>query len=191
MSSSTAAPSLEGFVKSALHRSWWLLLLRGIAAVAFGVLTFVWPQISLLTLIMVYGVYALIDGVLALIAAIRGGGFVPRWWLALGGVVSILAAVVAFAWPGLTALVLVYLIGFWSILRGVLEIIGAIRLRNEIANEWTLGVAGALSVIFGLILVFMPGAGALGLLWLIASWAVLFGLLLIWVAFKVRKLAKA
>ncbi|EGF95264.1 Uncharacterized conserved protein [Brevundimonas diminuta] len=191
MSSSNAAPSLEGFVKSALHRSWWLLLLRGIAAVAFGVLTFVWPQISLLTLIMVYGVYALIDGVLALIAAIRGGGFVPRWWLALGGVVSILAAVVAFAWPGLTALVLVYLIGFWSILRGVLEIIGAFRLRNEIANEWTLGVAGALSVIFGLILVFMPGAGALGLLWLIAAWAVLFGLLLIWVAFKVRKLAKA
>lgn len=191
MSSSNAAPSLEGFVKSALHRSWWLLLLRGIAAVAFGVLTFVWPQISLLTLIMVYGVYALIDGVLSLIAAIRGGGFVPRWWLALGGVVSILAAVVAFAWPGLTALVLVYLIGFWSILRGVLEIIGAIRLRNKIANEWTLGVAGALSVIFGLILVFMPGAGALGLLWLIAAWAVLFGLLLIWVAFKVRKLAKA
>lgn len=191
MSSPNAAPSLEGLVKSALHRSWWLLLLRGIAAVAFGVLTFVWPQISLLTLIMVYGVYALIDGVLALIAAIRGGGMVPRWWLALGGAVSILAAVVAFAWPGLTALVLVYLIGFWSILRGVLEIIGAIRLRNEIANEWTLGVAGALSVIFGLILVFMPGAGALGLLWLIAAWAVLFGLLLIWVAFKVRKLAKA
>jgi uncharacterized membrane protein HdeD (DUF308 family) len=191
MSSSNAAPSLEGFVKSALHRSWWLLLLRGIAAVAFGVLTFVWPQISLLTLILVYGVYALIDGVLALIAAIRGGGFVPRWWLALGGVVSILAAVVAFAWPGLTALVLVYLIGFWSILRGVLEIIGAIRLRKEIANEWTLGIAGALSVIFGLILVFMPGAGAIGLLWLIATWAVLFGLLLIWVAFKVRKLAKA
>lgn len=190
-SSNTAAPSLEGLVKSALHRSWWLLLLRGIAAVAFGVLTFVWPQISLLTLIMVYGVYALIDGVLALIAAIRGGGFAPRWWLALGGVVSILAAGVAFAWPGLTALVLVYLIGFWSILRGVLEIVGAIRLRNEIANEWSLGAAGALSVIFGLILVFMPGAGALGLLWLIAAWAVLFGLLLIWVAFKVRTLAKA
>lgn len=191
MTSSNAAPSLEGFVKSALHRSWWLLLLRGVAAVAFGVLTFVWPQISLLTLIMVYGIYALADGILALIAAIRGGGVVPRWWLALGGVVSILTAILVFAWPGLTALVLVYLIGFWSILRGVLEIIGAIRLRNEIANEWTLGVAGALSVIFGLILVIMPGAGAIGLLWLIATWAVLFGLLLIWVAFKVRKLAKA
>ncbi|MGX1744887.1 MULTISPECIES: HdeD family acid-resistance protein [unclassified Brevundimonas] len=190
-SSNTAAPSLEGLVKSALHRSWWLLLLRGIAAVAFGVLTFIWPQISLVSLILVYGIYALVDGVLALIAAIRGGGFAPRWWLALGGVISILAAGVAFAWPGLTALVLVYLIGFWSILRGVLEIVGAIRLRNEIANEWSLGAAGALSVIFGLILVFMPGAGALGLLWLIAAWAVLFGLLLIWVAFKVRTLAKA
>ncbi len=189
-SSNTAAPSLEGLVKSALHRSWWLLLLRGIAAVAFGVLTFIWPQISLVSLILVYGIYALVDGVLALIAAIRGGGFAPRW-LALGGVISILAAGVAFAWPGLTALVLVYLIGFWSILRGVLEIVGAIRLHNEIANEWSLGAAGALSVIFGLILVFMPGAGALGLLWLIAAWAVLFGLLLIWVAFKVRTLAKA
>lgn len=191
MTSSNAAPSLEGFVKSALHRSWWLLLLRGIAAVAFGVLTFIWPQISLLTLILVYGIYALVDGVLALVAAIRGGGFAPRWWLALGGVVSILAAGVAFAWPGLTALVLVYLIGVWSIVRGVLEIVGAVRLRHEIANEWSLGAAGALSVIFGLILVVMPGAGALGLLWLIAAWAVLFGLLLIWVAFKVRTLAKA
>ena len=107
------------------------------------------------------------------------------------GIASLVAGGLAFVWPGLTALVLVYLIGFWSILRGVLEIIGAIRLRNEIANEWTLGVAGALSVIFGLILVFMPGAGALGLLWLIATWAILFGLLMIWVAFKVRKLAKA
>ncbi|MET4684964.1 HdeD family acid-resistance protein [Brevundimonas faecalis] len=191
MSTPHVAPSLEGLVRSALHRSWWLLLLRGIAAVAFGALTFVWPQISLLTLILVYGIYAVADGVLALIAAVRGGGFAPRWWLALGGVVSILAGVLAFALPGLTALVLVYLIGFWSIMRGVLEIIGAVRLRKEIANEWSLGAAGALSVILGLILVFMPGAGAMGLLWLIAAWAVLFGLLLIWVAFRVRKLAKA
>ncbi|MFC5372510.1 HdeD family acid-resistance protein [Brevundimonas faecalis] len=191
MSTPHVAPSLEGLVRSALHRSWWLLLLRGIAAVAFGVLTFVWPQISLLTLILVYGIYAVADGVLALIAAVRGGGFAPRWWLALGGVVSILAGVLAFALPGLTALVLVYLIGFWSIMRGVLEIIGAVRLRKEIANEWSLGAAGVLSVILGLILVFMPGAGAMGLLWLIAAWAVLFGLLLIWVAFRVRKLAKA
>lgn len=190
-SPNAAAPSLADFVKSALHRSWWLLLLRGIAAVAFGALTFIWPQISLVSLILVFGVYVLADGLLALAAAIRGGGLAPRWWLALGGMISILAAVVAFAWPGLTALVLVYVIGFWSILRGVLEIVGAIRLRNEIAREWSLAAAGALSVIFGLILVFMPGAGVMGLLWLIAAWAVLFGLLLIWVAFKVRALAKA
>lgn len=190
-SSHSAAPSLEGLVQSALHRSWWLLLLRGIIAVAFGVATFAWPQISLVSLVLVYGVYAVADGILALIAAIRGGGIAPRWWLALGGIASLVAGALAFVWPGLTALVLVYLIGFWSIARGVLEIVGAIRLRNEIPNEWSLGLAGALSVIFGLILVVAPGAGALGLLWLIAAWAVLFGLLLIWVAFKVRKLAKA
>lgn len=190
-SSHTAAPSLEGLVKSALHRSWWLLLLRGIIAVAFGVATFVWPQISLVSLVLVYGIYAIADGVLALVAAIRGGGIAPRWWLALGGIASLAAGALAFVWPGLTALVLVYLIGFWSIVRGVLEIVGAIRLRNEIPNEWSLGLAGALSVLFGAILVVAPGAGALGLLWLIAAWAVLFGLLLIWVAFRVRKLAKA
>lgn len=190
-SSHTAAPSLESIVRSALHRSWWLLLLRGIIAVVFGVLTFAWPQISLLSLIFVYGIYAVADGILALVAAVRGGGITPRWWLALGGAVSILAGVLAFALPGLTALVLVYLIGFWSIMRGVLEIVGAIRLRKEIANEWALGTAGVLSVLFGLILVFAPGAGALGLLWLIATWAVLFGLLLIGVSFRVRKLAKA
>ena len=190
-SSHTAASSLGGLVKSALHRSWWLLLLRGIIAVAFGVATFAWPQISLVSLILVYGIYAVADGILALIAAIRGGGLAPRWWLALGGIASLVAGALAFVWPGLTALVLVYLIGFWSIMRGVMEIVGAIRLRKEIANEWTLGAAGALSVIFGLILVFAPGAGALGLLWLIATWAILFGLLMIWVAFKVRKLAKA
>ena len=190
-SSHSAAPSLEGLVKSALHRSWWLLLLRGIIAVAFGVATFVWPQISLVSLVLVYGIYAIADGILALIAAIRGGGIAPRWWLALGGIASLAAGALAFVWPGLTALVLVYLIGFWSIVRGVLEIVGAIRLRNEIPNEWSLGLAGALSVLFGVILVVAPGAGALGLLWLIAAWAVLFGLLLIWVAFRVRKLAKA
>ncbi|HUH23269.1 MAG TPA: HdeD family acid-resistance protein [Brevundimonas sp.] len=186
----TAAPSLEGIVKSALHRSWWLLLLRGVLAIAFGVLTFAMPAISLLSLILVYAIYAVADGIVSIIAAIRGGGIAPRWWLALGGVVSILAGILAFVWPGLTALVLVYLIGFWSIMRGVIEIVGAIRLRKEIENEWTLIAAGALSVIFGLILVLAPGSGAMGLLWLIAAWAILFGGLLIFLAFRVRKLAK-
>ena len=192
MSSPHAAmPTLDSIVKSALHRSWWLLLLRGIAAVVFGVLTFAWPQISLLSLIIVYGAYALVDGVLAVVAAVRGGGLAPRWWLALSGVLGIGAGAVAVVWPGLTALVLIYLIGFWSIMRGVLEVIGAIHLRKEIANEWTLAAAGILSILFGLILVFAPGPGALGLLWLIAAWAILFGALMIFVAFKVRKLAKA
>ncbi|MGO4409482.1 MULTISPECIES: HdeD family acid-resistance protein [unclassified Brevundimonas] len=186
----SAAPSLDSLVRSALHKSWWLLLLRGIAAVVFGVLTFAWPQISLLSLIIVYGAYALVDGVLAIVAAIWGGGLAPRWWLALSGVAGVAAGVLAFVWPGLTALVLIYLIGFWSIMRGVLEIVGAVHLRKEIANEWTLAAAGILSILFGLILVFAPGPGALGLLWLIAAWAILFGGLMIFVAFRVRKLAK-
>ena len=108
MSSPHAAmPTLDSLVKSALHRSWWLLLLRGIAAVVFGVLTFVWPQISLFSLIIGYGAYALVDGVLAIVAAIRGGGLAPRWWLALSGVAGVAAGLLAFTLPGLTALVLI------------------------------------------------------------------------------------
>jgi uncharacterized membrane protein HdeD (DUF308 family) len=130
----------------ALAKSWWLVLLRGIAAIVFGVLAFVWPGLTLLTLVLFYGAYALVDGAFALIAAFTGGAKpVPTWWLIVVGLAGIAAGLATFLWPGITALVLLVFIGAWAIVHGIFEIIGAIKLRKEIDNEWWLILAGALS----------------------------------------------
>jgi uncharacterized membrane protein HdeD (DUF308 family) len=145
-----ANPPLEPrLLAHALAKNWWLLLLRGICAILFGVLTFVWPGITLLTLVLLYGAYALADGALALAEAVMGGAPAPRWWLALVGLFGVAAGILTFAWPGITALVLLLFIAGWAIATGVLQIVGAIRLRKEIENEWLLIASGVLSVIFG------------------------------------------
>ena len=134
----------------ALAKNWWLLLLRGIAAIIFGVLAFAWPGLTLLTLILFYGAFALVDGVLAIIAAITGGAPAPRWWLAIVGLLGIAAGLLTFLMPGLSALVLLFFIAGWAIATGVLQIIGAIQLRKEIDNEWLLILGGVISVLFGI-----------------------------------------
>ena len=172
----------------ALAKNWWLVLLRGIAGILFGVLAFVWPGLTLLTLVLFYGAYALVDGVLALIAAFTGGAKpVPSWWLILIGIAGIAAGLVTFLWPGITALVLIFFIGGWAIAHGIFEIVGAIKLRKEIDNEWWLILAGALSVIFGLIVLIAPGAGALGLIWMIGAYSIVFGVLLVGLSLRLRK----
>jgi uncharacterized membrane protein HdeD (DUF308 family) len=169
-----------------LARNWWLLLLRGIVAVLFGLLAFAWPGLTLISLILLYGAYAGADGILALAAAVRGGTVAPRWWLVLVGLLSLGAAVATFLYPGLTALVLLTFIGVWAIARGVLEIIGAIQLRKEIENEWLLVLSGLMSVVFGALVLARPGAGALALVWIIAAYAIVLGVLLIGFAFRLR-----
>jgi uncharacterized membrane protein HdeD (DUF308 family) len=180
-------PIAGGMMLHALARNWWLVLLKGICAILFGVLTFIWPGISLVSLLLLYGAYALVDGVLSLIAAIKGGAPAPRWWLALVGVLGIAAGLVAWLLPGMTAIVLVYFIAGWMIATGVMEIIGAIRLRKEIDNEWWLVAAGVLSVIVGLFMAIAPGAGALGLLFVIGAYAIVFGVMLVGLAFRLRR----
>ncbi len=170
-----------------LAKNWWLLLLRGIAAVVFGVLAFVWPGITLLTLILFYGAYALIDGVLAIVSAITGGAPAPRWWLAIIGLAGIAAGILTFAWPGITALVLLFFIAGWAIAIGVFQIIGAIRLRKEIDNEWYLILCGVISVLFGIGVMIVPGAGALALIWVIGIYAIVEGILYIALAFRLKK----
>ena len=177
---------LERFVAQA----WWAILLRGLAAIAFGVIAFVWPGISLLSLIFLYGIYAIGDGIAALVAAFTSAQGSQRVWYILGGVVSIAAGVVAFGWPGLTGVTLVILIGAWSIVRGVTEIAAGISLRKIIRNEWLLILGGLSSVILGLALCAMPASGALVLLWWIAAWAVIFGAILVIWAFRLRRLAQ-
>lgn len=178
-----------GLALRELAENWWLLLLRGIAAIAFGILAFVWPGLTLLTLTYMWGFYAIADGVLALWAAIagRGGEIAPRWWLAVVGVAGILVGLLAFVYPGMTALVLLMFIATWAIVIGVLQIWGAIRLRREIEGEWLLGLSGLLSIAFGVIMFARPGAGALALVWLIGWFAILAGCVYIALAFQLRK----
>src|SRR5262245_38616415 len=183
--------SLSGHDAPMLHalaKNWWLVLLQGIAAIVFGVLAFIWPGVTLFALVLLYGAFALADGVFALGAAMTGrDSSVPAWWLVLTGLLGIAAAAVAFFWPGLTALVLVMLIGAWAVVRGILAIVGAIQLRKEIEDEWFLILMGLLSVLFGLALLVMPGAGALGLISAIAAYAVAFGILTIGFSLRLRK----
>jgi uncharacterized membrane protein HdeD (DUF308 family) len=175
-----------GVLLHALERNWWLILLRGVCAIIFGVLTFIWPGITLLTLVLFYGAYALIDGAIALWSAIVGGEPAPRWWLLIVGLLGIGAGLVTLLMPGVTALVLLYFIAFWAILTGVMQIVGAIRLRKEIDNEWMLAASGVLSVLFGVILIVQPGAGALGLLFVIGAYAVIYGVILIGLALRLH-----
>jgi uncharacterized membrane protein HdeD (DUF308 family) len=175
-----------GILLHALARNWWLILLRGVCAVIFGMLTFIWPGVTLLTLVLLYGAYALIDGAIAIWAAIVGGEPAPRWWLLIVGLLGIAAGLVTLLMPGVTAVVLLIFIAFWAILTGVMQIVGAIRLRKEIDNEWMLAAGGVLSVLFGVILIVQPGAGALGLVFVIGAYAVIYGGILIGLALRLR-----
>jgi uncharacterized membrane protein HdeD (DUF308 family) len=183
----TMRPPAGGIMLHALARNWWMILLRGICAIVFGLLTFAWPGITLLTLVLFYGIFALIDGALALWAAIVGGTPAPRWWLLIIGILGIGAGLLTLMMPGVTALVLLYFIAFWAITIGVMQIVGAIRLRKEIDNEWMLIASGVLSVLFGMILIVVPGAGALGLTFVIGAYAVIYGIILIGLALKLRR----
>jgi uncharacterized membrane protein HdeD (DUF308 family) len=170
-----------------LARNWWLEVLRGVAAIIFGLLAFIWPGITLLTLVLFYGAFALVDGILAVIAAIRGGNPMPRWWLALVGIAGIVAGLLTFVWPGITALVLLVFIAVWAIILGALEIYGAIKLRKEIEGEWLLILNGIIAVLFGLALLWRPEIGALAVVWMIGAWAIVLGVIYVFFGLKLRK----
>ena len=171
----------------ALKRGWWLLVLRGVFAVLFGVLAFVWPGITLQALVLLFGAYALVNGIFTLILAGRAPKGTPGiGTLVLLGLLGIAAGIVAFVYPGITALSLLWVIAFWAIVTGVFEIAAAIRLRRELTNEWVLILSGLLSVAFGVLVILMPGAGALSIVWLIGAYAILFGILMLTLAFRMR-----
>jgi len=174
-------------VKS-LAENWWAIALRGVTAIIFGALAFVFPALSLFALILMFGAYAIVEGIFNIIAAARSrSGEGPRWLLLLEGLVSIAAGIVTFALPGLTALVLVYVIAAWAMVTGVLEIIAAVRVRKQITGEVWWILSGILSVVFGVLLMIAPGAGALALVLWIGAYAVIFGALLVGLAFRLRR----
>ena len=163
-----------------LARNWWMLVLRGVLATIFGVLALVWPGLTLLTLVILFGAYALVDGLISVIVAFARRGLDDRWWATLlRGVAGIIIGIVTFVLPGVTALVLLYFIAGWAFITGLLEIVAAIRLRHAITAEWVMILGGILSIIFGVLIVLFPGEGALSLTWLIGIYAIAFGILLI------------
>ena len=175
-----------------LARNWWIVALRGLAAILFGVLLVVNPRIGLAALILLFGAYALVDGIFSVVAAITRRGGEPRWvMLLVSGLLGILIGVVTVLMPGLTALALLYIIAGWAVVRGVLEIASAIRLRKVIRGEIWLGLAGALSVAFGVLLFAFPGAGALALILWIAVFAIALGVLLVGLALKLRRWSRS
>jgi len=174
-----------------LSDNWWKLLLRGLVAIAFGILVFMQPGMSLEALVLLFGAYALIDGVMAIWTAISGRNVIEHWVvLLLGGLCGVGIGVLTFMVPGITALVLEFYIAFWAILIGVLGIVAGVRLRKEITGEWALILSGILGVAFGGYIISQPINGALSILAILATFAILYGILISMVAFKVKGLAK-
>jgi uncharacterized membrane protein HdeD (DUF308 family) len=174
-----------------LAHDWWVLLLRGIVAIIFGVLIFARPGPSLSVLLLLFGAFAMADGILGTWTAITHREDHENWILLLiGGLLGIGIGALALFYPGITALGLLFYIAIWAMTTGVIEIVAAIRLRKQIHGEWRLVVAGLLSVALGVLLIVQPAAGLLGLLWLVASFAIVFGLSLIALSFKVKGFAK-
>lgn len=170
-----------------LRNEWGWVALRGVVALIFGVVALAMPGLTLALLVLFWGAYALIDGVAALIAGFRmRDDGKPLWSLIVVGLLGIGAGAVTFFWPGLTALTLVLVIGGWAIAIGIFQIVAAVRLRRRIQGEWLHALSGVLSVVFGIAMVLQPGAGAIALAWIIGWFAVVFGVLLIAMAFRLR-----
>jgi uncharacterized membrane protein HdeD (DUF308 family) len=170
-----------------LARNWWLVILRGILAILFGLTAFVWPGITWVVLVFMFGIYTLVDGLVAVGTGLSRAKDSPRWWAFLvEGLVSIGAAVVALIWPQLTGLIMVLVIATWAVLTGILEIVAAIRLRYEINNEWLLALGGIVSIALGVLLFLRPVAGGIAIIWTIAAYAVIFGVLLIALGFRLK-----
>ena len=167
-----------------LARNWWALALRGLVAVLFGLLTILIPGVTTVILVLLFGAYALVDGIFNVIASFRSVSH--HWALLTEGVIGILAGILTFAWPAITAVALLYLIAFWAILTGIFEIIAGIRLRKAITSEWALLLMGTLSMLFGILILFVPVAGALAIVLWIGVYALAFGVFVLILAFRLR-----
>jgi uncharacterized membrane protein HdeD (DUF308 family) len=174
-----------------LSRSWWMILVRALVAILFGVLIFLQPAISLVSLVWAFGLLVLADGIANVWTGIQGRKEHADWWLfLLGGLAGVLVGLMSLLNPSVTAIVLLFYIAIWAMVTGFLQIGAAIRLRKEIEGEFWLGLGGVASVVFGLLLVARPGEGALAVLWLIGAYAILFGVTLLLLALRVRAFSK-
>jgi uncharacterized membrane protein HdeD (DUF308 family) len=172
-----------------LKRHWWVPVLRGIAAIVFGVMAFVYPGLTLAVLVIFFGAWVLVDGIFRAIGAIAGRASDPDWGFHLIiGIIGVVIGVITFRAPEIAALALVIYIAAWALMIGASEIVLAIKLRREIKGEWFLILMGLASIIFAVLLMWNPGRGALALIWLIGWYAIVFGVLAIFFGFKLRSL---
>jgi len=170
-----------------LARNWWALLIRGIAAVVFGILAFLWPGATIFAIGILFGAYALVDGIFAIVAAVRAAETQQRWWpFVIEGIVGILIAAITFYDIRITLLALYFTIAAWAFLTGIFEIVAAVQLRKVIANEVWLIIGGIASILFGVLMIWFPLAGFLALIWLIAAYAIVFGFIMIALSLRLR-----
>jgi uncharacterized membrane protein HdeD (DUF308 family) len=176
-------------VLTLLSKHWWVFLVRGILAILFGLMAFASPALTLATLVILFGAWALVSGIFALFGAFSGRKSGGEWWvLLLHGLLGVAVGILTFWQPGITAISILWYLAFWSIFTGIVELVTAIRLRKEIRGEGWIMLAGAASMLFGVLLIAYPGAGALALITLIAAYAVVFGVILVVASFRLRKL---
>lgn len=170
---------------AALTENWWVFLLRGIFAILFALAAYLWPGMTLWLLIVFAGAYFLLDGIMAIVMGFKSE---EKMWPIVGGLISVVAGIMLFARPGVGALAVLLVIGIWAIAHGVADIVLAIRVRREVQGEWALALAGIVQIAFGIMVIMRPGAGALSLIWLIATFVLLTGLLLVALALRLRKI---
>lgn len=171
-----------------LARNWWALLIRGIAAIAFGILAFAWPVSTIFAIVVIFGAYAFVDGVFAIAAALRAAAAHERWWpFLLEGIVGIIIAAVVFFEPHRAAFALYITIAVWAFVTGIFEIVAGVHMRRHIANEFWMLIGGICSILFGILLVFNPIIGALTLIWIIGAYAIVFGILMLIFALRLRR----
>ena len=151
------------------------LALRGVAAIAFGIATLAWPGVTLWALVVLWGAYALVDGTVAVTSAITDRDLHHRGWVAVAGAGGIIAGVMTFVWPSITALALLFVIAAWSLVNGFSLIAIAVSERKQLTGEWVIAFTGILAVLLGVVLMITPGAGALAITWAIGWWACLSG----------------
>jgi uncharacterized membrane protein HdeD (DUF308 family) len=182
----TSIPGLSGVV-NVIARNWWALLIRGIVAIIFGILAFIWPGATILAIGILFGAYAFVDGIFAIVATVRAAEAGERWWpFLIEGIVGIVIAAITFYDIRITLLALYLTIAAWAFVTGIFEIVAAIQLRKAIANEFWLILGGIASIAFGVLMVIFPLIGALALIWLIGTYAIIFGIIMIAFSFRLR-----
>jgi uncharacterized membrane protein HdeD (DUF308 family) len=174
-------------MRERLSRNWWVLALRGVVAIILGLMAFFWPGATLAGILLVFGIYAVVDGVFLVAAGLRATRQTDRWWApVVEGVLGVIVGIMALVVPLATALAATLLIGGWAIVTGIVEIVAAITLRKAIEGEWLLGAVGVLSILLGVAIFLAPGAGLLAWIWMFGAYAFVSGIMLLGLAFRVR-----